>query len=260
MHQISLVVFDMAGTTVDHGCQAPVRAFVHAFAQMGVEITVPQARGPMGLHKRDHIRQLFQIESVAEQWKQAQGNAWTEDDVQALFERFVPKQAELALEHTDVIPGLLDCLQELREQEIKIATTTGYPRSVTQPILDSISTAGFTPDFTMCADEVPAGRPAPWMIYRCLEALEVFPPQRVVKVGDTVPDIQAARNAGVWAVGVTETGSELGLTGEQLGALESAELEEAHTRVADKLTIAGAHEVIPSIRELPRLLRETWSS
>ncbi len=47
-----------AGTTVDHGCFAPVAPFVDAFALHGVTITSAESRGSMGLGKRDHIRAL----------------------------------------------------------------------------------------------------------------------------------------------------------------------------------------------------------
>ena len=55
-----LVIFDMAGTIIDHGCFAPISAFVRAFGSMGIEILVAEARGPMGLHKRDHIQTLLE--------------------------------------------------------------------------------------------------------------------------------------------------------------------------------------------------------
>jgi phosphonoacetaldehyde hydrolase len=67
--RIRLVVFDWAGTTVDHGSRAPVAAFVRAFAGHGVEVTPDEARGPMGLHKRDHIRAMLQMPAVARRWR-----------------------------------------------------------------------------------------------------------------------------------------------------------------------------------------------
>ncbi len=60
---IRLVVFDWAGTTVDHGSFAPVTPFVEALARHGVRVTTAEARGPMGLHKRDHLVALFRLPS-----------------------------------------------------------------------------------------------------------------------------------------------------------------------------------------------------
>ena len=53
--QIQAVVFDWAGTTVDFGSRAPILAFMALFKDNKVEITVEEARAPMGLEKRDHI-------------------------------------------------------------------------------------------------------------------------------------------------------------------------------------------------------------
>ena len=56
--QIKLVILDWAGTVLDFGCRAPAGAFVAAFAEVGVTVSVAEARRPMGLHKKDHIREM----------------------------------------------------------------------------------------------------------------------------------------------------------------------------------------------------------
>ena len=76
--EIRLVVFDLGGTIVDHGCMAPVFAFLEAFRELGLEISTAQARGPMGLAKLDHIRELFKLPPVTQQWQAAHGRAWSE--------------------------------------------------------------------------------------------------------------------------------------------------------------------------------------
>jgi phosphonoacetaldehyde hydrolase len=253
--QIELIVFDLGGTIVDHGCMAPVVAFVDAFRELGVELSVEQARGPMGLAKLDHIRELFRLPSVTEQWKARHDRAWSEEDVVATYERFLPMQTELAKQHTDVIPGLAECWSAFRDEGIAIGTTTGYPRAVVGPILAALAAAGFQPDESVCADEVAGGRPEPWMINRIMERLSIETPQVVVKVGDTVPDMQAARNAHVWAVGITESGSEFGLTADELAALPAVDRAARHAAAADKLRQAGAHAIIKSLAELPAVLR-----
>lgn len=254
--QIKLVVFDLAGTTVDHGCMAPVVAIIEAFAERGIPISAAQARGPMGVHKRDHIRALLELSEIADQWQQRYGQVWSEDDVQQIYESLLPRQTDVALRHADVLPGALDCINELRENQIAVAATTGYPRSVAQPILDELDKHGLRFDNSVCADEVAAGRPAPWMIFRNMEAVGVFPPSSVVKVGDTVPDVEAGRNAGTWSIAVSETGSEFGLSQAELQALPQSERDERNRMVASKLQQAGAHRVIHSVSELPNLLSE----
>lgn len=252
--RIELVIFDLGGTIVDHGCMAPVAAFVSAFRELEIEITNDQARGPMGLAKLDHIRELYKLPSVTEQWMARHDRAWSEEDAVATYERFLPLQTELAKQHTDLIPGLAECWSVFRQAGISIGTTTGYPRMVVGPILEALGQAGFQPDAHVCADEVPAGRPEPWMINRNLEQLNVASPRAVVKVGDTVPDMQAARNANVAAVGITESGSEFGLTRDELASLTTAERTAKHQAAAEKLRAAGADAIIKSLAELPEVL------
>lgn len=257
--KIQLVIFDWAGTTIDHGCFAPISAFIKAFEACGVELTPQQARGPMGLHKQDHIRSLFQIPEIAAQWKKAHQKSWTESDVEHIYETFMPMQVKEALNYTDFVPGLCETISLLRERGIKIGSTTGYPRIVAEPILEIASARGYSPDFSMCADEVPAGRPAPWMIYRNMEALNVFPPDSVIKVGDTVPDIEAGLNAGTWTVGLTQTGSEVGLTIAEFEALNNEQQQERLQVAETKLKNAGAHFVIPTLNTLPEIIENIES-
>jgi hypothetical protein len=63
--RFDLVVLDWAGTMVDFGCQAPVKALVEAFAAGGVAIEAALARQDMGKSKADHVRSLLQIPVVA---------------------------------------------------------------------------------------------------------------------------------------------------------------------------------------------------
>jgi phosphonoacetaldehyde hydrolase len=90
------------------------------------------------------------------------------------------------------------------------------------------------------------------MIYRAMEALGVYPPHAVVAVGDTVPDIQAGRNAGVWTVGFAQTGNEVGLSLEEFNALGAAEQQERVARARATLQAAGAHLVVDGIWQLPQ--------
>ena len=69
------VIFDWAGTLVDVGSLAPTQIFVEAFAAFGITVTLDQARGPMGLSKRDHIRTLLQTPAIATQWLARSGQA-----------------------------------------------------------------------------------------------------------------------------------------------------------------------------------------
>jgi phosphonoacetaldehyde hydrolase len=248
------VIFDWAGTTIDHGSRAPLLPFIRAFAERGVEITPEEARGPMGVHKKDHIRALLQLPAIARRWRDWHGSAATEGDVDELYRQFMPLQLEAIDGFTGLVPGLLDCVGELRSKGVAIGATTGYFRAVAERVYRAAAAQGYRPDHCVCAEEVPAGRPAPWMVFRIMEALGVFPPAAVVKLGDTVPDIGEGLSAGAWSVGVLRSSSEVGCTEQEWDALPQAERGRRLASCREKLVAAGAHAVVETLAELPAAL------
>ena len=89
-----------------------------------------------------------------------------------------------------------------------------------------------------------------------MEALDVFPPRAVVKVGDTVVDIEDGRNAGVWSVAVVDSSSEMGLSEAEFAALSASERAARRQAVRKKFADAGADEVIDDLSQLPKYVRE----
>jgi phosphonoacetaldehyde hydrolase len=253
---VRLVVLDWAGTAVDHGSRAPVAAFVGAFAAHGVPITAAEARIPMGLAKGDHIRALLRVPDIARRWRQQHGRDWTEADAASLYDRFVPLQLEMIDRHASLVPYLLPAVEALRESGVRIGATTGYFRAAAQRVYAAAHAQGYAPDACACAEEVPAGRPAPWMMFRLMEALGVYPPATVVKVGDTVPDVAEGLAAGAWSVAVLRTGNEVGCTEEEWAGLPEDEQRRRVEAARRKLLAAGAHAAIETLAELPGLIAD----
>ncbi len=52
INKIEGVIFDWAGTMIDFGCFAPVHVFVNIFKDAGIDVTIEEAREPMGMLKR----------------------------------------------------------------------------------------------------------------------------------------------------------------------------------------------------------------
>ncbi len=251
---VRAVIFDWAGTTVDYGSRAPVAAFTETFRRHGVAVAVDEVRRPMGAHKKEHIRQMFAMESVASRWREACGADPTPEDVESLYGEFTVLQAGVIERHADLIPGILEAVKSLRECGIAIGSTTGYTREMMAPLREAAAHAGYRPDSVVCADEVPAGRPAPWMALRSAMDLGVYPVSACVKVGDTVADIAEGLNAGMWTVGFTGTGNELGLSPAEEAALPRAELERRLLAASERLLAAGAHYAIKGPAELPAVI------
>src|SRR5205814_4267553 len=89
---LKAVLLDWAGTTMDYGCFAPAVVFMEVFKRKGVEITIEEAREPMGAHKKVHIRQISQNDNVAKKWQQAHKRKPNEEDIETMFREFIPLQ------------------------------------------------------------------------------------------------------------------------------------------------------------------------
>jgi len=254
---VKLVILDWAGTTLDYGCYAPAVVFIEVFKRRGVEITMEQARRPMGLKKLDHIRAISRQDEVAKLWKQIRGKKCTEADVQEMFEKdFVPLQVACIADYSELIPGTVETVNELKGRGIKIGSTTGYFTEAMEINLREAKKQGYDPDVNSCASDVPAGRPAPWMVMSNMQQARAFPPEAVVKVDDTKPGISEGLNAGTWTIGVAKTGNEVGLNQQELAALPAEEVIRKVNQAEDGLAKAGAHYVIESIAALPAIISE----
>jgi len=248
--KVKAVIFDWAGTTVDFGCQAPVRAFREIFLKEDVEITMAEARLPMGLNKKDHIRTIGQMERVSELWLQTKQSVFNEADVDRLYRNFIPRQLELLPEHCDLVPGAVEAIRFLQEQDIRTGSSTGYDRAMMDIVVREAGAQGFKVDFLACSGDVPYGRPAPYMLYLNMTALAIYPPSAVIKIGDTIADIEEGLNGGVWSVGVIDSSNEMGLTWPEWQGLRADELTKRRQVIRDKFKQAGAHFVINSLDEL----------
>lgn len=253
---IKSVVLDWAGTAVDYGSFAPTAVFLRLFERHGLTLRAEDARSGMGLMKRDHLRTILSRPAVASAWEAAHGAPPGEVDVQRLFDDFIPLQLAVLKDYADPIPGLLDVLADLRSRGIKIGSTTGYTRAMMEVLASEAAQRGYVPDAIVCPDEVPGGRPLPWMCYRNAMELGVYPMAAMVKVGDTLVDIEEGLNAGMWSIGISLTGNLVGLSEAEVGALPSQERARLNQDAAEQLARVGAHRVIDGIWDLLPALQE----
>lgn len=254
--KIQAVLFDWAGTTVDYGSRAPVQVFLEIFQRVGIPITEAEARGPMGKAKREHIASVLALPRIASLWEATFGAHPEMTDVDRLYADFLPLQLSVLAKGSNVIPGIPQLIQELRQRNLKIGSSTGYTRALMEAVVPNALEQGYAPDVVLCSDEVPAGRPMPWLNLRACEALNVYPPASVLVVDDTPIGIQAARNAGMWAVGVTMTGNGLGLSQADAESLPSQDLESRLQQLETEYLEAGAHFVLKSATDLLPVLDE----
>lgn len=253
---LQAVHLDWAGTTMDYGCYAPAVVFVDVYKRNGVPITVAEARVPMGAHKKVHIRQISQMERVSKRWQEVHGRKPNEDDIEAMFQAFIPLQLACLADYADLIPGTLEAVADFRSRGLKIGSTTGYTGEMMTLLLSEAKKRGYEPDSTVCATDVPAGRPAPWMCLQNAMNLNIYPFEAHVKVGDTLPDIEEGLNAGMWTIGLAKTGNEIGLNEAAIAELDADDLQRRLDRAYKRMHQSGAHYVVDGISDVPPLLDE----
>lgn len=247
--RFDLVIFDWAGTMVDFGCMAPVRALIDAFGQEGLEIDEMAARRDMGKAKVDHVRSILGHPDVAAAWRVRHGHVPGERDIESLMARLGPLMREHAARAATLIPGARATFEQIKVAGLRVASSTGYTREMMIPVLTRAAEQGYVPDHVVCAGETLAGRPTPLMIYKACVDLGVWPLTRVVKVDDAEVGIAEGKAAGVFTVGVA-SGNSLGLSLEALDALPSEERAHRMETARRALHTAGADLVLDSVADL----------
>jgi len=229
MRNVRLVVFDVAGTIIeDHG--EVIDAFSDALSANGLSATDAELRELKGSSKRDVIKTF-----VERQW--GAGEAGNGERIRRAYDDFKHALEEkFANGGAKPIRGADETFAWLEAQQILYATTTGFYRAVTDAILRA---AGWQNTFAanICSDDVSQGRPAPYMIFRAMEAARIDDVRAVLNVGDTPLDLQAGARAGV-----------LGVIGVLSGIHD-----------ADRLRRESPNHLIASVADLPSLIETHYS-
>ncbi|MBV1866127.1 MAG: phosphonoacetaldehyde hydrolase [Rhodobacteraceae bacterium] len=256
--KIKAAILDWSGTLADAYVIAPAVVFVEVFKNQGVEISMEEARGPMGLRKDIHIQKLTQDPAIAARWEAIKGSPPTQADVDAMFADFVPAQLECLPKYTALLPGIKEVVNGLQADGLKIGVSTGFTRVMVDVLMKDVIAQGVTPDATVAGDEVLHGaRPAPHMVFKNLDLLGISDVKSVVKCDDTVSGVGEAMNAGCWGVGLVRYSNYMNInTLEEEATLSAEEIQRrmAHTRKI--LEQAGAHYVIDSLVELPAVIED----
>jgi phosphonoacetaldehyde hydrolase len=251
---IPAVILDWAGTTVDFGSLAPVAALQRIFEANDVPITSAEARAQMGVLKRDQIRFICAGSRVSNAWSRVHGQPPSEPDVERLFTEFLPLQAEILAEFSAALPGVRETVEAWKAAGLRIGSTTGYTRELLDVVIPVAARDGYSPDASVTPDEVGGGRPKPFMCYRNAILLGAYPLWRCVKIGDTPSDIAEGINAGMWTIGITATGNEIGLSRAEWEALPPNEQAELEQDAAHRLTEAGARFTASSLAVCTEIL------
>ncbi|MCH6577658.1 MAG: phosphonoacetaldehyde hydrolase [Proteobacteria bacterium] len=256
--KVKALILDWSGTIADAYVLAPAVVFFEVFKKHGVEISMFEARGPMGLRKDLHIKALTETPEIRHRWKEIKGKDPDQGDVDAMFEDFVPMQLDCLRQYTGLLPGVAEVVQRLQKQGIKIGSTTGFVRPMVDVLEEDAKKQGYVPDASVAGDEVEHGaRPKPFMVYKNLDMMDVHPIQSVIKVDDTISGIGEALEAGCWGVGVSLYSNYMDI--DSLAHAESLSDEEMARRLDhtnEILQKAGAHYVIDSLADIEPVIED----
>ena len=249
---VQALILDWSGTTADAYVIAPAVVFYEVFKKHGVEISMIEARGPMGLRKDLHIKSLTEVPEIRERWNAVHGKYPDQGDVDAMFADFVPMQLDCLRQYTTLLPGVVETVQTLQGRGIKIGSTTGFIRSMVDVLEADAKTQGYVPDASVAGDEVVHGaRPKPFMLYRNLDLLDVHPIHSVIKVDDTISGVGEALEGGCWGVGIARYSNYMNInTIAEAEAMSAEEFQRRLEITREILRKSGAHYVIDEPSEL----------
>lgn len=255
---VQAVIFDWAGTIVDFGSFAPTSIFVEAFKRgYDFDISLDEAREPMGLGKWDHIQAVGRLPQVDKRWQEQFGRSMNSDDIDQIYATFMPLQKAKVADHAAPILNAIDVVNQLKQRGIKIGSCSGYPRQVMDVLIPAAADYGYQPDYVVATDDLPqGGRPAPFMALKNVIELGVTNVGACIKVDDAAPGIDEGHNAGMWTVGLLLSGNEAGLTFEEYQAANEETLAKAREKARAKLIKSSPHYLIDTISDLPAVIAE----
>ena len=257
MNQIEAVILDWAGTVVDYGSVAPTTIFVEAFKQAyDFDITLDEARIPMGMGKWDHIRTLGSLPQVDKRWQQQFGSPMADETVDQIYQTFMPLQKAKVSEHAAPIGGALSTINWLKSQGVKIGSCSGYPREVMEILVPAAAEYGYVPDCWVASDDTIGSRPGPWMALENVQKLGINDVANCIKFDDSAPGITEGLRAGMWTVGIALTGNAVGLTLSEWQALTAEQQQELKQKAYTELYAAGAHFVVDSLADAVGVIQE----
>ena len=255
--KIEAIIFDWAGTTVDYGCFAPVQAFKDAFEQYGLNPSFDEIRKPMGMLKIEHIRTMLNMKTLHKQFLDKYQRDFTDEDIHKIYDIFEKSLMNGISQYTQLKPYVLETMELLRQKGIKIGSTTGYTDMMMAPVLKSAKEQGYQPDCWYSPDSTQhIGRPYPYMIFKNMQFLKLRSVQNIIKIGDTISDIEEGLNAGVFTVGVIEGSSMMGYSETEYQVLSESEKDELIQKTKKAYLDAGANETIMNLSEVEMLIKK----
>ncbi len=196
---IKMIVSDIAGTVIVDKDYVAI-AFIEAFMHEGIDLDIDVIRSLMGFKKTEAITAVLKANKAY--ISEVQVNR-IHDSFQQLMTSFYSSTHEL-----EPLPGVEEFLQMALEKNIIVTLNSGFPKVIVDVIVDRLGWLhnGWIKS-TIASDEVANGRPHPDMIIELMKRHQIDHSASVLKIGDTMVDVQEGLNAKCGLVVGVSTGA-----------------------------------------------------
>lgn len=254
-----VVIFDWLGTLSNECSIWAAKNFQDAFKHLGLNVTMEEARGPMGLKKQEHAEiLLFKTPRILEQFRKVYNRNPNGQDIARLLKLYEGGDVS---GYDQLLPGLVSTQHFIKYVlGFKMGMTTGFDRVVANKFIHPALQQGLLLDSSATSDEVKRGRPFPDGIVKNLRELGLatgieHAAKTLIKVDDTCVGIEEGRQAGAWTVGVYGTGSYMNVNSlEQIKEMDQDEWILRALNSMSKLSNAHPNFLVPSVNYLPGVI------
>ena len=189
MGPIQMVVFDVAGTTVDDSGGAVLGCLIEAARAFDLPGSDEELNALMGMNKRE----VFDLLAARRYPNDIENARRVAGEGLALFIERMRNYYEHSLRP---IPGAEEAFAYLRKRGMKVVTDTGFDTTINNLVMGKLNWPGRLTDLAVCSSDVSLGRPAPYMIFYAMERLSIYDVRQVMKIGDLPADLDEGYNAG----------------------------------------------------------------
>jgi 2-aminoethylphosphonate--pyruvate transaminase/phosphonoacetaldehyde hydrolase len=232
------IVLDLAGTAVDYGSLTPVEAFKKTFADFAIPVSTQLIRKYTGMEKIAQTKAILADPQESKLWHQVYPQLTENEMFKKIYDSLEVNIIQILKKNSELLPGMQVLIKYTNENQIMLATTTGYSDRMIQSVAGNFKQQGFDPLYNITGDQTNhVTRPQPDMLQLAMKKMKIEDPTQVIKVGDTVNDIREAQNAGTISVATVEGGNLIGLSKDDFYHLS---LDQQAQKIAEAKQILAA--------------------
>ncbi len=256
---IQAVIFDLSGTLVDFGSVATIDTMKKVFQSKGISINNKIIKKDMGIKKKNHIKKILTYPMIKSKWIKKYKKPINSIEFNKLcveFDKYLPL---IVKRNLNIIPNVQKIFRILKKNKIKIGATTGYPKRVTEIILNFLENKKIHLDNCVSEDEVRKSRPEPDMCIKNLKRFKINDPKNCIKIDDSLSGVLEGKNAEMFTIGLISTGIQMGLKKSDYKNKTVKFKHDECKKIKKRFNKIGTSFVALDHYELEKILKESFS-